>query len=136
MSEGENLKQLGSNDTKYLYDNPTSKTLETFKNQYGKNPYTVLFETDEFTSLCPKTGQPDFAEISIKYTPKAKCVETKSLKLYLFSYRNHGSFMETITNKIKDDLVKVLDPVNLFVIGQFKIRGGIKLTVEASYYEK
>ena len=135
MSEGNNLQQLGSNETKYLYDNPSSNTLEVFENKYKENDYTVEFETEEFTSLCPKTGQPDFAKIDISYVPNEVCVETKSLKLYLFSYRNHGSFMETITNKIMEDLVHVLSPQQLVVVGDFKVRGGINLKVTASYFD-
>jgi len=133
MKEGEHLTQLGSNETKYLYDNPSIDTLETFPNQFPDNPYQVIFETDEFTSLCPKTGQPDFADIRMMYVPDKLCVETKSLKLYLFSYRNHGSFMETITNTIKNHLVELLQPRKLSINARFKIRGGIELTVLAEY---
>lgn len=134
--EGKNLKNLGSNSTKYLFDEPNFKTLETFKNKYPKNKYTVEFETNEFTSLCPKTKQPDFANIHVSYSPDELCVETKSLKLYLFSYRNYGSFMETITNKILNDLVKVSKPNNMTVTCNFNLRGGIGLKTTSTYIKK
>jgi len=131
-----NLKQLGSKETDYIYDLPHAGMLETFENKDQKTSYTIFLEFNEFTSLCPKTGQPDFAKIEIRYTPKKKCVETKSLKLYFFAYRNYGTFMETATNKIKDDLVQVLKPVFLSVHSKFKTRGGIVLSVDSHYDEE
>jgi 7-cyano-7-deazaguanine reductase len=127
------LKQLGSRVTEYKYDVPLSSILETFPNKFRDEEYEVRLHFKEFTSLCPKTGQPDFAEIEIVYTPSAKCVETKSLKLYFFAYRNYGSFMETIVNKILRDLVESLDPIRCKVIGNFASRGGINLQVVAEH---
>ena len=134
MEEGKNLKALGSKTTGYQYKNPSSDILEVFDNQYPENQYTVKFETEEFTSLCPKTGQPDFARIVIEYEPRLKCIETKSLKLYLFAYRDEGTFMETITNRIMNDCVKACSPEWMTVTGDFRIRGGIALQVSANYY--
>lgn len=131
--EGENLKQLGSKRTEYKYDSPGVDILETFSNKYVDSNYIVQFVTKEFTSLCPKTGQPDFATIDICYTPNEKCIETKSLKLYLFSFRSYRSFMETITNKILQDLVYVCSPRWMKVEGKFNSRGGIVLNVEVEY---
>jgi len=128
------LKQLGSKETHYKYDKPNVEILETFENKYSKNTYMVEFEFDEFTSLCPKTGQPDFGSIRVEYFPDKRCIETKSLKLYLFSYRSHKSFMETITNKIMEDLVKCCDPIQLRVFGTFKVRGGVRVKVISSYF--
>lgn len=130
------LQQLGNKQTKYIYSDPCKEMLEVFPNKFPKNDYVVSLETKEFTSLCPKTGQPDFAIIKIEYTPKKLCVETKSLKLYLFAFRNSGTFMETITNQIMEDLVSVLNPKYLKVEGVFNSRGGIGLIVEAQYGKK
>lgn len=130
MPEGQNLKSLGSNTTEYKFEAPNADMLETFENKYPDSPYGVEFETEEFTSLCPKTGQPDFATIQIRYVPAELCIESKSLKLYLFSYRNHGSFMETITNKIARDIFDTCDPHALLVTGTFKARGGIDISVQ------
>lgn len=129
----DHLKNLGSKETEYAYESPNSSMLETFPNQFDHRGYEVTFRTEEFTSLCPKTGQPDFADISINYIPDKECIETKSLKLYLFSFRNHRSFMETITNKILEDLVKVCSPHRMEVVCDFKTRGGIEVTVTAEY---
>ena len=131
--EGKNLKQLGSKSTKYTYEEPDYNILETFDNKYPENDYKILLDFSEFTSLCPKTGQPDFARIQIIYHPDLKCIESKSLKLYLFSYRNHGSFMESIVNKILNDCVKVCNPKSMKVLGDFKVRGGINIIVTAEY---
>ena len=127
------LKHLGSKKTDYIYDSPHAGILETFDNKYPKNNYFIKLEFEEFTSLCPKTGQPDFATITVQYQPDKKCIETKSLKLYFFAYRNYGSFMETIVNKILNDLVSVCSPKNMLVTGEFKARGGIVLRVIADY---
>jgi len=110
-----------------------SKTLETFPNPKPGRDYLIRFETDEFTCLCPKTGQPDFATIRIEYVPDSLCVELKSLKLYLWSYRNEGGFHEDVTNRILDDLVAAVRPRRLRVEGDFNIRGGIHTTVIAEH---
>lgn len=130
--EGEDLKQLGSGIT-YLYDSPTGTILETFENRYPENDYIVDLEFKEFTSLCPKTGQPDFATISITYSPDKMCVESKSLKLYLFTYRQYGGFMETTVNRILGDLVVACEPKAMAVTGSFKARGGIVIDVTARH---
>jgi 7-cyano-7-deazaguanine reductase len=113
-----------------------AKKLETFPNHHPGRRYTVTLTTDEFTCVCPATGQPDFATITIKYIPDKKIVESKSLKLYLWSYRNEGVFHEHVTNTICDDLVKALDPHWIEVTGAFKVRGGIAITVVAAHEKK
>jgi 7-cyano-7-deazaguanine reductase len=118
------LNQLGSNQTDYKYDEPSIDILETFFGQ-GKEEYTIDLSFDEFTSLCPKTGQPDFAKVKIRYIPDKLCVETKSLKLYLFAFRNHGGFMETTANIIRQDLLDLLRPKYLRIEMNFKPRGGV-----------
>lgn len=130
------LTQLGSNKTSYSYDNPDKEILETFPNKYLDNNYIIEFISSEFTSLCPKTGQPDFAKIIVQYIANEKCIESKSFKLYLFAYRNYGSFMETIINKILEDLVEASTPKWMKVQGEFKARGGIKINVTAIFTEK
>lgn len=112
---------------------PDKKILEAFKNQFSKRDYTIHIDCPEFTSLCPVTGQPDFAHIIIDYTPDEFCVETKSLKLYLASFRNTPSFNEEIVNRILDDLSEIVKPRRMQVIGKFVSRGGISLTIEANY---
>ena len=112
------------------------KLLETFKNQNPERDYTVTHSAPEFTSLCPKTKQPDFAVIVIEYIPDKLCVELKSLKLYLSSYRNDGIFFESVTNTILDDLVKVCKPRYMVVTAEFNVRGGISSTVEAEYVDE
>jgi 7-cyano-7-deazaguanine reductase len=109
------------------------KILETIKNEYPDRNYTIVHTAPEFTSLCPKTGQPDFATITLEYTPDKLCVELKSLKLYLNSYRNDGIFFESATNKILDDLVAVSKPRYMIVTAEFNVRGGISSIVEAEY---
>ncbi len=113
--------------------NEKTKILEVFKNQYTDRDYTVYHEAPEFTSLCPKTGQPDFATITIEYIPDQLCIELKSLKLYLNSYRNDGVYFESATNKILDDLVEVSQPRYMRVTAEFNVRGGISSTIEAEY---
>ena len=108
-----------------------SKTLEAFPNRSPGRYYLVTLETDEFTCVCPLTGQPDFATVRISYVPDAKIVESKSLKLYLWSYRNEGSFHEHVVNTILDDLVATLDPHYIKVTGLFNVRGGISIKVDA-----
>jgi len=110
-----------------------SKNLDTFLNPNPERDYEIAFEAPEFTCLCPMTGQPDFATIRIRYVPDAKCVELKSLKLYLWSYRDEGTFHEAVTNKIANDLVAALDPRYLYVEGDFLVRGGIKTVVKVEH---
>lgn len=110
------------------------KILETFKNEFPNRDYTIIHKAPEFTSLCPKTGQPDFGTITIEYVPDKLCVELKSLKLYLNSYRNDGLFYESATNKILDDLVAVCKPRYMLVTAEFNVRGGISSVIEAEYY--
>lgn len=121
-NELEGVTLLGNQNTKYEQDyNPA--VLETFINKHQESDYLVTFNCPEFTSLCPKTGQPDFAKIIINYIPAERMVESKSLKLYLFSFRNHGDFHEDCVNIIKNDLVKLMQPKYLEVIGIFNPRG-------------
>ena len=108
-----------------------SKQLETFASPRPGRPFEIVFETEEFTCLCPMTGQPDFAKLKITYMPDQLCVESKSLKLYLWSYRNEGAFHEAVTNQILDDLMAALAPKFLRVEGDFLIRGGIRTLVSA-----
>ena len=110
--------------------------IETFKNQYPGREYEIDISCPEFTCVCPKTGQPDFAVIHIKYVPDKLCIELKSLKLYMFSYRNEGAFHEHVTNKILDDIVSACKPVRAEVCGDFNVRGGIKTVVKARYEKK
>ncbi len=112
------------------------KILETFNNQHPYRDYLIVHQAEEFTSLCPKTGQPDFGKITISYIPLKKCVELKSLKLYLQSYRNDGIFYENVINEILNDLIKVLKPKWIEVKGIFSVRGGIYSTVTASHGKK
>tara|TARA_B100000929_G_scaffold27578_1_gene20379 strand:+ start:143 stop:526 length:384 start_codon:yes stop_codon:yes gene_type:complete len=109
------------------------RSLEIFKNSHPDRDYEIEMECPEFTCLCPKTGQPDFAELEIRYIPDKVCIELKSLKLYLWSFRNEGAFHEKVINDILDDLVKVSSPRWMEVIGVFNVRGGIHTTVSASY---
>src|SRR5437773_4676894 len=106
-----------------------SRDLETFPNPSPERDYEIQFEAPEFTCLCPKTGQPDFATISIRYVPDRTCVELKSLKLFLWSFRDEGHFHEAVTNLILDSLVKALRPRFLEVVGDFFVRGGIHTVV-------
>ena len=110
-----------------------SKKLEVFPNPYPKRDYEIRFECPEFTCLCPKTGQPDFAVLRIVYVPDKLCVELKSLKLYLWSYRNEGAFHEAVTNKILDDLVKACRPRRMEIEGDFYVRGGIHTVIKACH---
>ena len=111
----------------------SSPTLETFPNPRPERDYEILIACPEFTSVCPKTGLPDFGEIRITYVPNARCVELKSLKYYMIEFRNRGIFYESVTNQILDDLVALLQPRRMTVIGDFSVRGGIKTTVTARY---
>ncbi len=109
------------------------KHLETFENPRPGRRYRIRFECPEFTCLCPMTGQPDFATIHMEYIPNALCVELKSLKLYLWSYRDQGAFHEEVVNRILDDLVSTTSPIYAEVTGQFLVRGGIHTDVVATY---
>lgn len=129
------LKHLGSAKTEYIYNNPNIELLETFENKYPSRKYITEFIFTEFTSLCPKTGQPDFATIKIQYIPGKRCIETKSLKLYFLSFRQYGSFMETITNKILEDCCFICNPQWMKVTSNFNARGGTLINVEAEYNE-
>lgn len=123
---------LGDTATRYP-DQYAPEVLETFPNKHPENEYLVTFNCPEFTSLCPKTGQPDFARIIINYIPRERMVESKSLKLYLFSFRNHGDFHEDCVNIIMKDLVKLMDPRYIEVRGIFTPRGGISIYPFANY---
>ena len=124
--ELEGVSLLGNHNTKYYTDyNPA--ILETFINKHPENEYVVTFDCPEFTTLCPKTGQPDFGHIYITYIPRERMVESKSLKLYLFSFRNHGDFHEDVVNIILNDLWNLMDPRYIEVRGRFMPRGGISI---------
>lgn len=127
----EGLQQLGA-QVKYS-DNYAPEVLETFENRHKENDYWVRFNCPEFTTLCPITGQPDFAEIRISYVPADRMVESKSLKLYLFSFRNHGDFHEDCVNIIMKDLIRLMQPKYIEVTGLFTPRGGISIWPYANY---
>jgi len=111
----------------------STKQLETFPNPKPERDYEIRFDCPEFTCLCPKTGQPDFATIRIRYVPGDLCVELKSLKLYLWSFRDEGAFHEAVTNRILDDLVAACGPRRMTVVGEFWVRGGITTVVEVTH---
>ena len=117
-------------------EHPKAATLETFKNENAKRDYWITFECGEFTSMCPVTGQPDFAKIRIEYIPGELCIETKSLKFYLASFRNTRSFNEAIVNRILDDIVEACRPRHAMVHGEFAPRGGIGVIVDAEYPDR
>lgn len=131
----DSLTLLGNQQVKYPVEYAPD-ILETFKNKHPENDYLVTFTCPEFTSLCPKTGQPDFAKIIINYIPDEDMVESKSLKLYLFSFRNHGDFHEDCVNIIMKDLVKLMKPRYLEVVGLFTPRGGISIYPFANYADE
>lgn len=133
--ETEGLSLLGNKKTEYR-DDYAPEVLEAFINKHQDNDYMVTFNCPEFTSLCPITGQPDFAKIKINYIPDVKMVESKSLKLYLFSFRNRGDFHEDCVNIIMKDLVKLMDPKYIEVKGFFTPRGGISIHPFANYGRK
>ena len=110
-----------------------SKEFETFANPRPERDYEISMECPEFTCVCPRTGQPDFATIRIRYVPDQLCVELKSLKLYLWSYRNEGAFHEAVINKILDDLVQACRPRTMTVVGDFNVRGGIHTVITATH---
>ena len=132
MREKENLTLLGNQQTEYRMDYDPS-VLEAFQNKHPENDYFVKFNCPEFTSLCPITGQPDFATITISYVPDERLVGSKSLKLYLFSFRNHGDFHEDVINIIMKDLVKLLEPKYIEVWGKFLPRGGLSIDPYCNY---
>ena len=111
-----------------------SKNLETFDNPMPERDYTIRIEMPEFTCLCPKTGQPDFATLYLEDVPEAKCVELKSLKMYIWSYRDKGAFHEAVTNDILDDLVGACRPRFMRIVARFNVRGGIRTTVTAEHH--
>ena len=129
--KNEGLRALGGNSV--YKDNYAPEVLEAFENQHQDNDYWVRFNCPEFTTLCPITGQPDFAEIRISYIPDKRMVESKSLKLYLFSFRNYGGFHEDCVNMIMKDLIKLMDPRYIEVTGFFVPRGGISIYPYANY---
>jgi len=113
-----------------------TRTLETFPNPNPRREYEIRFDCPEFTCLCPMTGQPDFATIRIRYVPARLCVELKSLKLYMWSYRNEGAFHEAVTNRILEDLVKATQPRFMRVTAKFNVRGGIYTSVVAEHRKR
>ena len=131
MGKKTGLTQLGRKTP--LPASPARARLEAFPNRHPDRDYTIQFDCPEFTSLCPITGQPDFGRIVIDYVPDRLCLESKSLKLYLGSFRNEGSFAESITNQIRDDLVRACRPRRLTVTAEFTPRGGIGIRVVAAY---
>ena len=126
-----NLTLLGRSE-KSVPTAPSAAILETFANP-AQRPYWIRFRSADFTSLCPITGQADFAEIKIDYQPGDRCLETKSLKFYLASYRNERAFNEAVTNHILDDLVRACQPQRMIIEAAFAARGGISLTISATY---
>lgn len=122
------FRSLGSQPTAAPADG-----IETFMNPNPERDYVIEIVSPEFTCLCPVTGQPDFAEITLRYTPDQRCVELKAYKLYLWSYRDRGAFHEAVTNQILTDIVTALDPRQATVIGKFNVRGGIYTTVTATH---
>lgn len=127
-----NLSLLGKTESR-LPANPDEAKLEVFPNQRPGRRYWITLNCPEFSSLCPVTGQPDAAKVVIRYIPGDVCVETKSLKFYLASFRNQPAFNEEIVNRILDDLVEIMKPQEIIVRGEFAPRGGIQLTAEATY---
>jgi 7-cyano-7-deazaguanine reductase len=130
--EVKDLTLLGNKNTRYGFDYDPG-VMETFENKHQDRDYFVKFNCPEFTSLCPITGQPDFATIYISYVPDVKMVESKSLKLYLFSFRNHGDFHEDCVNIIMNDLIKLMDPRYIEVWGKFLPRGGLSIDPYCNY---
>ena len=126
------LTMLGS-PARPRFDAPDASILEAFPNRYPGRDYVITFEHPEFTSLCPMTGQPDFGTIRVRYVPDERCVESKSFKLYMGAFRNQGSFMESLTNRIADDLITVLAPRRITVEGIFNVRGGTHISVRVEH---
>jgi 7-cyano-7-deazaguanine reductase len=115
---------------------PSKKSLETFPNPKSDRDYTIRMRIPEFTCLCPKTGQPDFATLDLEYVPDAACVELKSLKLYVWSYRDEGAFHEAVTNRILDDLVQLMKPRFIRLTAEFNVRGGIYTTIVVEHRQR
>lgn len=113
-----------------------SKKLQTFPNPHSNNEYTIRFQTSEFTTLCPMTGQPDFAQLTVEYSPAKLCLESKSIKQYLWSFRDEGHFHEDVTNIILNTMVETCAPKWMVVTGHFNIRGGIDFVITARYDKK
>lgn len=132
MNELEGISLLGNQNVQYNFDY-TPEVLETFINKHPDNDYWVKFNCPEFTSLCPITGQPDFATIYIRYVPNERMVESKSLKLYLFSFRNRGDFHEDCVNIIMKDLIALMDPRYIEIWAKFTPRGGISIDPYCNY---
>lgn len=126
------LSLLKASATRYP-DRPDKAALETFKNIYQDRDYAITFDCPEFTSLCPVTGQPDFGAITIRYVPDKTCIESKSLKLYLYAFRNHNTFHEEAVNAILDEVVNKCSPRKAEVVGIFRPRGGVAIQVKACY---
>ena len=131
-STKQSLTLLGRSETR-LPVSVSHSTLETFENRYPQRDYLIEFDADDFTSRCPITGQPDFATLHIEYVADRRCIETKSLKFYLSSFRNCAAFNEEVANRILDDLVQACSPRIMRVFGQFASRGGIRVSVRAEY---
>lgn len=129
------LKTLGTGRLPHPENGPNAGLLESFPNRFPQRPYIISIAFPEYTSLCPVTGQPDFGTIVVEYIPDKLCVESKSFKLYMFAYRSHQSFMETITNNILDDMITALDPLWCRVKGLFVPRGGTHLHVFAEHFK-
>ncbi len=129
------LKLLGHSEKRFP-NKPSAAILETFPNRYPQRDYWIRFDCADFTSLCPVTGQPDFAKIRIEYVADALCIETKSLKFYLASYRDTRSFNEEVSNRIMEDLVTACQPRVLRVHGEFAARGGISVTVDVEHTQE
>jgi len=136
MSTNGELKKQGRVGYNYSMPTTPSKNLETFPNPRPERDYEIGMECPEFTCVCPRTGQPDFATIRVRYVPDRLCVELKSLKLYLWSFRDEGAFHEAVINRILDDLVGVCQPRSMTVVGDFNVRGGIHTVISASYPAK
>lgn len=134
MKETDGLTKLGK--TTARYDIPEASILEAFPNRFPGRDYVITFEHPEFTSLCPMTGQPDFGVIRVRYVPGERCVESKSFKLYMGAFRNHGAFMESLTNQIASDLIETLAPRRMTVEGVFNVRGGTHITVRVEHLDQ
>jgi 7-cyano-7-deazaguanine reductase len=122
-----------SDEKEHRMSTPFRETLETFENSYAQRDYWIEIRCPEFTSVCPKTGQPDFGQLTVRYVPDQLCVELKSLKLYLQRFRNEGIFYENVTNRILDDLVATLRPRHMTLVAEFSPRGGITSQVTAEF---
>jgi len=134
-AETAGLTKLGTHAS-YRFDSPDASILEAFPNRFPGRDYVITFEHPEFTSLCPMTGQPDFGTIRVCYVPGERCVESKSFKLYMGAFRNQGSFMESLTNTIADDLIAVLAPRRMTVEGFFNVRGGTRISIRVEHMDQ